>query len=90
MAHNQEQHVCHEHFHPRITVVKNKRQKRSGHLCHHCEAAPCARSCPNGAISRVNDSVQVNQDKCIGCKSCAVACPFGTMQILVTPTGMAW
>ena len=87
MAHNQEQHVLsHEHFHPRITVVKNKRQ-RSAVTCHHCEAAPCARSCPNGAISRVNDSVQVNQDKCIGCKSCAVACPFGTMQILVTPVG---
>lgn len=86
MAHNQEQHVLsHEHFHPRITVVKSKRQ-RGAVTCHHCEAAPCARSCPNGAISRVNDSVQVNQDKCIGCKSCAVACPFGTMQILVQPT----
>ncbi|MEI5083850.1 4Fe-4S binding protein, partial [Pseudomonas aeruginosa] len=47
--------------------------------------APCARSCPNGAISHVDDSIQVNQQKCIGCKSCVVACPFGTMQIVLTP-----
>lgn len=23
--------------------------------------------------------------KCIGCKSCVVACPFGTMQMVLTP-----
>ncbi|WP_312457444.1 formate-dependent uric acid utilization protein AegA [Pseudescherichia sp.] len=87
MAHNGEQHVLsNAQFHPRITVVKHQRQ--SGAVaCHHCEAAPCARSCPNGAISRVSDSVQVDQQKCIGCKSCVVACPFGTMQVLLTPTG---
>lgn len=38
-----------------------------------------------GAISHVDDSIQVNQQKCIGCKSCVVACPFGTMQIVLTP-----
>jgi Fe-S-cluster-containing hydrogenase component 2 len=27
----------------------------------------------------------VNQQKCIGCKACVVACPFGTMEIIVTP-----
>lgn len=87
MAHNNELHVLSpEQFHPRITVIKNQ-QQRSAVTCHHCEAAPCARSCPNGAISRVDDSVQVNQQKCIGCKSCVVACPFGTMQVLVTPVG---
>lgn len=87
MAHNGEQHVLNSaQFHPRITVVKHQRQ--SGAVtCHHCEAAPCARSCPNGAISRISDSVQVDQQKCIGCKSCVVACPFGTMQVLVTPAG---
>ncbi|MBS1203315.1 MAG: (Fe-S)-binding protein [Proteobacteria bacterium] len=87
MAHNNEQHVLSpEQFHPRITVIKHQ-QQCSAVTCHHCEAAPCARSCPNGAISRVDDSVQVNQQKCIGCKSCVVACPFGTMQVLVTPVG---
>ena len=77
MAHNDEQHVLTpQRFLPRITVIKNE-QKRNAVTCHHCEGAPCARSCPNGAISQLNDSVQVNQEKCIGCKSCMVACPFG-------------
>ena len=85
MAHNNEQHVLSQrHYQPRITVVKHLHQ-RSAVTCHHCEDAPCARSCPNGAIRHVNDSVQVNQQKCIGCKSCVVACPFGTMQIVLTP-----
>lgn len=85
MAHNGEQHVLSQrHFQPRITVIKHQ-QQRSAVTCHHCEDAPCARSCPNGAINHDNDSVQVNPQKCIGCKSCVVACPFGTMQIVLTP-----
>lgn len=85
MAHNGEQHVLSDrHFHPRITVLRSGGQ-RSPVTCHHCENAPCAQSCPNGAISRHDDSVQVNQQKCIGCKACMVACPFGTMEIIVTP-----
>ncbi|HDR2470637.1 formate-dependent uric acid utilization protein AegA [Enterobacter soli] len=85
MAHNDEQHVLSErHFHPRITVLRSGARK-SPVTCHHCENAPCAQSCPNGAISKSHDSVQVNQQKCIGCKACVVACPFGTMEIIVTP-----
>jgi len=85
MAHNDERHVLSErHFHPRITVLRSGARK-SPVTCHHCENAPCAQSCPSGAISKNHDSVQVNQQKCIGCKACVVACPFGTMEIIVTP-----
>lgn len=85
MSHNGEQHVLTPtRFQPRITVIKN-RTRRNAVTCHHCEDAPCLRSCPNGAISQTKDSVQVDQSKCIGCKSCMVACPFGTMQIVLTP-----
>lgn len=85
MAHNGEQHVLSErHFHPRITVLTSA-TRTSPVTCHHCENAPCAQSCPNGAITQHSDSVQVNQQKCIGCKACVVACPFGTMDLLVTP-----
>lgn len=85
MAHNGEQHVLSErHFHPRITVLTSA-TRNSPVTCHHCENAPCAQSCPNGAITQHSDSVQVNQQKCIGCKACVVACPFGSMDMLVTP-----
>ena len=82
MAHHNEQHVLSQrHFTPRITVVKEGKQ-HSAVTCHHCENAPCAQSCPNGAIGRTHDSVQVDPQKCIGCKACVVACPFGTMEIV--------
>ena len=85
MAHNDEQHVLTaRRFLPRIVVIKGEK-KCNAITCHHCEGAPCARSCPNGAISQVDGSVQVRQEKCIGCKSCMVACPFGVMQIVLTP-----
>ncbi|WP_297122331.1 formate-dependent uric acid utilization protein AegA [uncultured Enterobacter sp.] len=85
MAHNGEEHVLSErHYHPRIMVMKSGANARPV-TCRHCENAPCVQSCPNGAIARRDDSVQVNQQKCIGCKACAVACPFGTLEIIVTP-----
>ncbi|MFV0548903.1 MAG: oxidoreductase FeS-binding subunit, partial [Limnobaculum xujianqingii] len=66
MAHNDEQHVLTpQRFLPRISVIKHE-HKRNAITCRHCESAPCLRSCPNDAIRQVNDSVQVNEEKCIG------------------------
>ncbi len=47
--------------------------------CMHCEDAPCAMSCPTGAIVKDHQSgaVLVKEEACIGCHSCAMACPFG-------------
>lgn len=47
--------------------------------CMHCEDSPCVVGCPTGAITRdvVTGSVMVNGNLCIGCHSCALACPFG-------------
>jgi electron transport protein HydN len=50
-------------------------------MCRQCDNAPCASVCPTGAIVRENDSIQVLQDRCIGCKSCALVCPFGAMYV---------
>ncbi|MDR0408979.1 MAG: 4Fe-4S dicluster domain-containing protein [Spirochaetaceae bacterium] len=49
--------------------------------CHHCEDAPCLRSCLTGAISRKNGVVVLDQNRCIACKNCAMACPFGAVQV---------
>ncbi|HAS1787205.1 4Fe-4S dicluster domain-containing protein [Enterobacter hormaechei] len=49
--------------------------------CHQCEDAPCANVCPTGAIRRTAGAWLVDQVRCIGCKSCMVACPFGAMQV---------
>ncbi len=46
-------------------------------LCNHCEDAPCEKVCPSGATyTRADGIVMVNKDTCIGCSSCAVACPY--------------
>ncbi len=82
MAHNDEQHVLTPgQYHPRIHVIEQN-QHRSAVTCRHCEDAPCLQSCPNNAIRRENGSVQVNGQRCIGCKSCVVACPFGAMEMI--------
>ena len=47
--------------------------------CMHCEDTPCVVGCPTGALTKDDRTGAVMVDKalCIGCHSCALACPFG-------------
>jgi len=48
--------------------------------CRKCEDSPCIIVCPQEALEKnKNGIVQRNNNLCIGCKSCAIACPFGTI-----------
>jgi len=51
--------------------------------CLHCEEPPCVPVCPTGAsYKRAEDGiVLVDYDKCIGCKYCAWACPYGAREL---------
>ena len=53
--------------------------------CQQCQDAPCMIICPVKAISRDEElsRVMVNQDKCIGRRSCVTVCPFGAMNFNV-------
>ena len=46
--------------------------------CQQCEDAPCVNVCPTGASYRDDDNkVLIDKEKCIGCKYCMMACPYG-------------
>lgn len=52
--------------------------------CMHCGNAPCLMACPTGALFRhaATGVVDVNRDLCVGCRSCALACPFGAPKFM--------
>ena len=46
--------------------------------CQHCDNPECVSVCPTGASYRdENNVVLVDKEKCIGCKYCMMACPYG-------------
>jgi anaerobic carbon-monoxide dehydrogenase iron sulfur subunit len=48
--------------------------------CRHCSDPPCAKPCPTNAIYKTDNGMTVvDRKKCIGCKECVEACPFGAM-----------
>jgi Fe-S-cluster-containing dehydrogenase component len=50
--------------------------------CLHCAEPECVTVCPTGAsYKRAEDGiVLVDEDKCIGCKLCSWACPYGARE----------
>ncbi|MCI9549380.1 MAG: 4Fe-4S binding protein [Oscillospiraceae bacterium] len=50
--------------------------------CMHCDDAPCISACPVGCLKKDPETgfTICDNTNCIGCKSCALACPFGAPQ----------
>ena len=56
--------------------------------CMHCENAPCQQVCPTHATYTTDSGVVlVDEEKCIGCKYCMAACPYG-VRIQIEKTGV--
>jgi molybdopterin-containing oxidoreductase family iron-sulfur binding subunit len=68
--HEQEFHYMREDLKGKQTLV----------LCNHCDNPPCTRVCPTQATwKRASDGVvMMDWHRCIGCRYCVVACPYGS------------
>ena len=62
----------------KYTVVMTKGEKFMRRLCMNCEDPACASVCPVGALRKTSAGpVTYDADRCMGCRYCMVACPFG-------------
>lgn len=66
---------------PRI-LVEEKGAVSFALQCRHCEEAPCVEACLTGAMSKDENTgaVLCNEEKCVGCWTCIMVCPFGAIR----------
>lgn len=48
-------------------------------VCLQCEDPVCVNACPTAALNKEPETgvVELDEDRCIGCRACMIACPLG-------------
>ncbi len=73
---------CSYHFHPENNGIISLRELVSFWVaCRRCDDYPCVNSCPSNALKRETGIIKRSNFLCVSCKSCSLACPFGTIDI---------
>ena len=49
--------------------------------CRHCEDPLCVKACISGALHRKDGRVCIDKTKCVGCFSCIMVCPYGSLSV---------
>ena len=49
--------------------------------CRHCDDPLCMKNCIAGAISKVDGVVKIDPEKCVGCFTCVLSCPYGCVTV---------
>lgn len=55
--------------------------------CRHCEEPDCLSACSNAAITKDPETglVRINEDRCVACWMCTMACSYGVIQMNIQP-----
>ena len=82
---------CDYFYHPSNKGVNSLRELATFTLvCRKCEDPACVRSCPKDALERQKEgTIKRYNMRCISCKSCTIACPFGTIYPELVPYAFA-
>jgi len=59
-------------------IIKRDEHRYVRKQCRHCLEPACAAACPVGALHQTEQGTVVYEDdKCLGCRYCMMACPYG-------------
>ena len=47
--------------------------------CRHCSDPICVKSCIAGALFTKDGVIHIDRDRCVGCLTCIMVCPFGAL-----------
>jgi formate dehydrogenase iron-sulfur subunit len=68
--------VTSAHKYTYVAVKADEKYMRR--LCMHCQDPTCVSACPVNALAKTKEGpVTYDESKCMGCRYCMVACPFG-------------
>ena len=65
-------------IYPRIRIEDDNRITYAV-SCRHCTDAICVKSCISGALSKQDGTVCIDKNKCVGCYTCILVCPYGAI-----------
>lgn len=71
----------HHPVHKNLVIPTNFFGYSISSACMHCQKPICVEVCPSKAMHKREDGiVLVDQSKCLGCRLCEQACPYGAPQ----------
>lgn len=47
--------------------------------CRHCNVPLCVKGCITGALSISNGVIEIDANRCVGCYTCILSCPYGAI-----------
>lgn len=65
-------------IHPRITV-EDGGEIHFAVSCRHCRDPLCVKGCITGALTNEEGVIRFHQQKCVGCYTCILSCPYGAI-----------